>query len=110
MQNPERDSLVDTLLEALETERYVRAPLLLTVIDELSAMELVASAAVPAEELRVALEARAIDDAEFVRRVRALRGLVNDLREASPAESGVRPRVADTRRPSYLMPAVAGAA
>ncbi len=80
MQNPERDTLVDTLLEALETERYVRAPLLLTVIDELSALPPFASAAGPAEELRAALEARAIDDAEYVRRVRALRGLVKDLR------------------------------
>jgi hypothetical protein len=102
MQNLERDTLIDTLLESLETERYLRLPLLLTVIDELSAIEVLASAVAPAETLRLALERRAIDDVQFARSVRELRFFVNELRESAPVESGIRPRVLDVRRPSSV--------
>lgn len=107
-----RALLVETLLDALEAERHVRAPLLLTVIDELSACEPLAAAAPMAEQLLVALEKTAVADIEFVRHVRALRDAVRDLGKAP--ESGVRSRVVDARVPSWssleAAPATLGAA
>jgi len=48
IQSIERASIVETLLNTLEAERYVRGPLLATIVDELSAdagLEIAAEAA-----------------------------------------------------------------
>ncbi len=97
-----RGTLVETLLNALEAERYVRASLLLTVIDELSAAEPLAPAAACAERLLAALETAAVGDAEFVLRVTELREMVRELSAAASPESGIRPRVVDAHRPSWI--------
>lgn len=71
-----RHVLVDTLLEALEAERYVRVPLLLTVIDELSAEPPLAHAASDAVRLLGALERDELAASDFAREVGALRRVV----------------------------------
>ncbi len=74
-----REAIVETLLNTLEAERYVRGPLLLTIVDELSlaaGLELAADAAHCIFEGLVSGQLR---EAEFVARVRALRELVRVL-------------------------------
>lgn len=87
MQSIQREALVETLLNSLEAERYVRGPLLLTVVDELSASE---GLEIAAEAARAILEAfrggELGAESEFALRIRALRQLVRAL--SAPPESG----------------------
>jgi hypothetical protein len=78
MQSPDRDRevLLDTLLNSLVAERYVRGPLLLTIVDELSAKASLAAAAA-GRMLLEAIESGEMIEAEFSRQVEALRRLVH---------------------------------
>jgi|GEM_PF-2830790 len=86
IQTIHRETLVETLLNSLEAERYMRGPLLLTVADELSAPGLEPAADV-ARALLARLEKSRMTDAEFRDAIRSLRQLVHSL--AVP-ESGER--------------------
>lgn len=67
--------MVDTLIEALETERHARGPLLLTVLDELARLRLEAAVKY-AGRLLDGLGEGTLGDAEFSRSVSELRSLV----------------------------------
>ena len=85
----ERSAIVETLLNSLEAERYVRGPLLATIADELSAAgEDLEEAAGVARSILEGWQAGRLGESEFTARVRALRPLVQ-LRQGAP-ESGVR--------------------
>ena len=83
IQSMQHETLVETLLNTLEAERYVRGPLLLTIVDALSAREGLEVATEAARSIEVELESLA--DADFVARIVALRQLVQAL---SAPESG----------------------
>ena len=70
--------MIETLLNTLEAERYVRGPLLLTVADELDAAGLEAAAQV-AKLLLERVEKKGISDVEFECEVRTLRLVVRSL-------------------------------
>lgn len=80
MQSFPRDVLLDTLLDALAAERHVRAPLLLTILDELGAGEKDAAAVTAAQGLLQALRAAPLGEHEFARRVGELRALLRSAR------------------------------
>ncbi|MDB5213657.1 MAG: hypothetical protein JWO86_1584 [Myxococcaceae bacterium] len=82
----ERATSVETLLNTLEAERYVRGPLLATIVDELSADAGLEIAAAAARAILDGLRAGAFGESEFVARVSALRDLVQAL--SAPPESG----------------------
>jgi hypothetical protein len=82
----ERASIVETLLNTLEAERYVRAPLLATIVDELSADASLEIAAEAARAILHGLRGGVFSEAEFGDRVSALRDLVQAL--SAPPESG----------------------
>jgi hypothetical protein len=88
-----REVIVETLLNSLEAERYVRGPLLLTVIDELSGEARFGPAAEFAGVMLARLEL--VGGNDFVAQVAELRALVQDLarggRLAPPAEARARP-------------------
>jgi hypothetical protein len=76
MQTLERDVILDTLLNTLEVERYVRAPLLLSVLDELDATDRHAEAAALARQMLVALRSGRLRDDEFSGAIARLRALI----------------------------------
>jgi hypothetical protein len=76
--------VVDTLLNSLAAERYVRGPLLLTLIDELGASDALRPAADVARDVLARVEAKTLTEADFARHVDAIRGLVHG-RTASTA-------------------------
>ncbi|MBX3192056.1 MAG: hypothetical protein KF819_34010 [Labilithrix sp.] len=80
----EREMIVETLLDSLEVEHYVRGPLLATVADELDALGL-ARVAEAARGVLACLEAGALSDWDFVRAVGALRDLVHGAKIVSAA-------------------------
>ena len=87
IQSIERTAIVETLLNSLEAERYVRGPLLATVVDELSASgEELAMAAVTARGILQRWEAGQLDDPELTACVSALRPLVQ-VRHGAPRAS-----------------------
>jgi len=86
MQSIQRETLVETLLNTLEAERYVRGPLLLTIVDELSLSDGLAIAADAARAILEAFHGGQVSESEFVTRIGALRQLVQAL--AAPPESG----------------------
>jgi hypothetical protein len=75
IQSIERAAIVEGLLNTLEAERYVRAPLLLEIIDELAAAASTEACA-QARRLLSAVENREVDDDAFARRVADLRRTV----------------------------------
>ena len=90
-----REAIVETLLNSLEAERYVRGPLLLNVIDELGAAECFAPAADIARAMLASLEAGGVSDEEFGREVARLRETVRAIafggaRLESPGEAMAR--------------------
>jgi hypothetical protein len=91
----ERGAIVETLLNTLEAERYVRGPLLATLADELSASgEELEVAAEVARSILDRWEAGQLAESDFATRIRALRPLVQaqtQARQAAP-ESGIRVR------------------
>jgi hypothetical protein len=85
----QRETIVETLLNTLEVERYVRGALLATIIDELSKDEELAMAAEAARSILAALRAGKLEGeppSAFAIRVGALRQLVQGL--TAPPESG----------------------
>lgn len=71
-----RRPIVETLLNALEAERYLRGALLATVVDELTAECGLESAVEDARAILEVLESGQLSDADFSVRVAALRQLV----------------------------------
>jgi hypothetical protein len=84
MQSMRRETIVETLLNSLEAERYVRGALLSTIIDELRDAGL-DTAAAGARALLEGLERGLLGESDFVTCVENLRALVHS---ATP-ESGV---------------------
>jgi hypothetical protein len=76
IQSIERDVILDTLLNTLEAERYVRGPLLLSVLDELDATDRHFEAKELALSMLVSLETGRLRDDEFSGNVARLRALV----------------------------------
>ena len=79
IQSMQRETIVDTLLNTLEVERYVRSPLLLELVGELSGMPGLEPAA---EAVRTLLEELAHGkpiEREFAARVDELRQLILGL-------------------------------
>lgn len=83
MQGTHRDTLVETLLNSLQAERYMRAPLLMTIIDELADdIEL----QVAADAARAMLnDIASLSDDALVKWVDVLRHLVRTLAPPSRA-------------------------
>ena len=79
--------IVETLLNTLEVERYVRGPLLLNIIDELSASESWRPAVEMARRLVKRLEAGPISDTDFRERLGELRTCFGDLARQSDRET-----------------------
>ena len=75
-QTTRRETHVETLLNTLEVERYVRCPLLNTIVDELSGAKGLEAAADAARAMLEGLESGRLKEPEFVVRVAALRTLV----------------------------------
>jgi hypothetical protein len=88
IQSIQREAIVETLLNTLEAERYVRGPLLATIVDELSAGTGLELAADAARAILQGLEAGQLRESEFAARLRTLRELIKAL--AAPPESGER--------------------
>ena len=86
IQSIERATIVETLLNTLEAERYVRGPLLATIIDELSADAGLEIAAEAARAILQGLRTGKLPESDFTSRVGALRDLVQAL--SAPPESG----------------------
>ena len=87
IQNIQRETILDTLLNTLEAERYVRGPLLRTIVDELSTCDGLEMAAEAARSIVERLESGALVEAEFAARIAALRQLVQAL-SAPESRSG----------------------
>ncbi|HEY8077335.1 MAG TPA: hypothetical protein VIF62_24585 [Labilithrix sp.] len=76
----QRERLLDSLLNTLEAERYVRGPLLLEVLDQLDAS---APAAAFARRMLQGLEAGRLKDADFNGELAELRQLVRTSSSAA---------------------------
>ena len=83
-----RETIVEMLLNSLEAERYVRAPLLLEVVDELSGTERFKIACDLAKRMLGTLEAGVMTDSEFKRGLDELRVCV---RRSAVARTSVAP-------------------
>ena len=79
IQSMQREAIVDTLLNTLEVERYVRAPLLLELVDELSGMSGLEPAADAARGILHDLQQGKTIERDFAARVDALRQLILEL-------------------------------
>lgn len=82
----QRESIVETLLNTVEAERYVRGPLLATVVDELSSGQGLEIAAEAARSILEGLRSGQLGESEFAARIAGLRQLVQAL--SAPPESG----------------------
>lgn len=83
MHSIHRDTLVETLLNSLQAERYMRAPLLMTLIDELADDT---GLQVAAEAARAMLnDIASLSDDALEKRVDVLRHLVRTLAPPSRA-------------------------
>jgi len=83
IQSMQREKLLDTLLNTLEAERYVRGALLLEVLDALDAAERPSPAAALARRMLHGVETGRIRDDEFIHELAELRSLA--LSRASAA-------------------------
>jgi hypothetical protein len=98
IQSIQRGMIVEMLLNSLEAERYVRGPLLLNVVDELSASESFAPAADMARELLAAIESGPVTDAVFHAKLGELRECVRALDRTGLAESSAQALARTTPR------------
>jgi hypothetical protein len=105
MHSIHRETLVDTLLNSLAAERYMRGALLFTLIDELAGQAGL-EVAVEAAEAMLADVATLSDDA-LAQRIDTLRHLVRTL---SAPESGVRVKESLARGSVPAVPSAASAA
>lgn len=85
IQSMRPEMIVETLINSLEAERYVRGPLLLNIIDELSCASSFAPAASAARAILERLRTGPLADSEFAMRVAELRQMVH---AASAPKSG----------------------
>lgn len=103
IQSIHRGTIVEMLLNSLEAERYVRGPLLLNIVDELSTGEAFAPAAELAKDLLGDLERGGVSERDFHVRLDELRGCVARLARSglseAPAEALARtaPRLVTAR-------------
>jgi hypothetical protein len=81
----QREKLLDTLLNTLEAERYVRGPLLLEVLDALDAAERPSPAATQARRMLAGVESGRLRDTDFVAELAELRQLAQSDSRASAA-------------------------
>ena len=72
----DRDQLLDTLLNCLAVERYTRAPLLSTIVDELGVSDQTSAAFAAARAMLARLTAGELVESEYAREVEAVRQLV----------------------------------
>jgi hypothetical protein len=86
IQSIQRVTIVEMLLNSLEAERYVRGPLLLNIVDELSASDAFAPAAEMAKRLLATLEGGRVDERAFHRGLDDLRVCVQRLSRTGLAE------------------------
>lgn len=70
-------ALIEGLLNTLESERYMREALLLSVLDELASSDRFAPAFEAGRDLFARLEAGEIDDDEFASAIREVRSFVD---------------------------------
>ena len=77
IQTIQREMIVDTLLNTLAVERYVRGPLLNTILDELAGRDGLQIAAEAARAMKLAYEAGELAEPEFATRIDVLRRLVH---------------------------------
>jgi hypothetical protein len=105
MHSIRRDTLVETLLNSLEAERYMRGALLRTIVDELTGDEGLEAAVAAASALLADLGT--IGEAQFAARIDVLRHLVRTL---SAPESGVRVKESLARGSVPSLPSAASAA
>jgi hypothetical protein len=78
-----RMTSIEMLLNTLEAERYVRGPLLLSLLDELSAAEGLAPAADVARAMLQRIEAGDVSEPELAREIARLRARIRALTEAA---------------------------
>jgi hypothetical protein len=79
-------TIVESLLNTLEAERYVRGPLLCNIVDELSVSESYAPAATLARALLAEIERGPISDAVFQAKLGELRACVRDASRSGLGE------------------------
>ncbi|MDB4941168.1 MAG: hypothetical protein JWP97_702 [Labilithrix sp.] len=72
----DREQLLDTLLNCLAVERYTRAPLLSTIVDELSLSDQLSDAYAAASAMLLRLTTGQLVESEYAREVEAVRKLV----------------------------------
>ena len=89
MPGQQRETLAETLLNTLEAERYMRGPLLLTLVDELRATEAFAVAALEASAILQGLQSGELVETAFMARLRALRRLIQAVSASPSPESGI---------------------
>lgn len=94
IQSMRPETIVETLLNSLEAERYVRGPLLHNIVDELSCSPCFAPAASAARAMLEMLETGRLIESEFAVRVDALRQLVHALGAPESGEVLVRDSLA----------------
>lgn len=87
IQSIQRGTIVEMLLNSLEAERYVRGPLLLNIVDELSGSDTFAPAAEMARSLLATMEAGRLSDSEFRIQLEELRSCVKKLSRTGLAEA-----------------------
>jgi hypothetical protein len=87
-QDIQREKLVETLLNTLEAERYCRAPLLATIVDELTNERGLEVAACAARTLLDGLETGKLAPSEFASRIGELRDLVHAVLSALAGPTG----------------------
>jgi len=87
-----RATILDTLINTLEAERYMRGPLLVEVIAELRANERLAEAAELAGSLLASVETGLLRDDEFSGKLAQLRAVVRACFGEDPLPAPVRRR------------------
>jgi hypothetical protein len=87
IQSIQRETIVEMLLNSLEAERYVRVPLLLNIVDELSNSERLSPASQIARDLLASLEKGSVAEAEFRHGIQALRSCVQRLSKTGLSET-----------------------
>ena len=87
IQSIQRETIVEMLLNSLEAERYVRRPLLLNIVDELSGSDALAPAAEMARSLLSTMTTGKLSESDFRLRLVELRGCVQRLTRTGLVEA-----------------------
>jgi hypothetical protein len=94
----QREVIVEMLLNSLEAERYVRGPLLLNIVDELSGSDRFSPASEMAKSLLSMLEAGAVREEAFRTRIQELRTCVKRLSANGLSETPIEALARTTPR------------